>query len=50
MIYPHNPFQSTYIFSVWRITTFLGMPNFVEVVFVQLPDKACEVAVLEMLR
>ena len=40
--------RTTHISSVWRFATFLIVPHFVKIVLVQLPYKACEVAVLEV--
>lgn len=41
---------STYARTIWRLAVFLiVVPYFVEVVFIELPDKAGKVAVLEML-
>jgi hypothetical protein len=40
----------TYISAVWCLSGFLVVSYFMEVVFVELSDKAGKVAVLEVLR
>lgn len=39
---------TTYIPTIWRLATLLIMPDFVEVILIQLPNKAGKVAVLKV--
>lgn len=42
--------RAPYLLAVWRLVVLVVAPQLMEVVLVQLSDKAREVAVLEMFR